>query len=98
VSAQQERMLRITLVRSPIGRQPVQRRTVRALGLKRLNHSVVHRDTPEIAGMIARVRHLVDVQPWEEEKKKKASPAAGKAETPAGEEKEKKRTKKEQEV
>lgn len=59
------KMLRITLVRSPIGRPPVQRRTVRALGLKRMNHSVVHRDTPEIAGMIRRISHLVTVEDCE---------------------------------
>jgi large subunit ribosomal protein L30 len=62
----QERRLRITLVRSPIGRQLKQKRTVRALGLKRLNHSVEQRETPEIMGMIARVRHLVKVEPVEE--------------------------------
>lgn len=62
------KMIRITLKRSPIGRQPVQRKTVRALGLKRLNHSVVHRETPEIAGMVNRIRHLVEVEPWEEKK------------------------------
>jgi large subunit ribosomal protein L30 len=61
-------MIRITLIRSPIGRQPVQRKTVRALGLKKLHQSVLHKDTPEIAGMVGRVSHLVDVQPWEEEK------------------------------
>jgi len=60
------RRLRITLVRSPIGRQLKQKRTVRALGLKRLNHSVEQRETPEILGMIARVRHLVKVEPVEE--------------------------------
>ena len=58
--------MRITLVRSPIGRQLKQKRTVRALGLKRLNHSVEQRETPEILGMIARVRHLVKVEPVEE--------------------------------
>jgi len=62
-----ERKIRITLVRSPIGRQPVQRRTVRALGLKRLNHSVVQQESPEILGMVKRVRHLVKVEPWQEE-------------------------------
>lgn len=59
--------IRITLVRSPIGRPQKQRRTVRALGLKKLNHSVVHAETPEIAGMVERVRHLVEVEPWEAE-------------------------------
>jgi large subunit ribosomal protein L30 len=61
-----EKMLRITLVRSPIGRPPVQRRTVRALGLKRMNHTVVQKDTPEISGMIDRVKHLVAVEPLDD--------------------------------
>ncbi len=60
------RRLRITLVRSLIGRPQVQRRTVRALGLRRLNLSVVHEDTPEINGMIRRVSHLVRVETLEE--------------------------------
>lgn len=62
----EERKLRITLVRSLIGRPPKQRGTIRALGLKRINHSVVHRDTPEIRGMLHRVTHLVKVEPLEE--------------------------------
>lgn len=61
-----ERRLRVTLVRSLIGRPEAQRRTIRALGLKRLNHSVVHRDTPEIKGMIRKVSHLVRVEPLED--------------------------------
>ncbi len=61
MSAEESR-LRITLVRSPIGRQLRQKRTVRALGLKRLNHSVEQRETPEIMGMIDKVRHLVKVE------------------------------------
>ena len=64
----EDKMLRITLIRSPIGRPPVQRKTVRALGLKKMNHSVVQKDTPEIEGMVKRVSHLVKVEPWEEEK------------------------------
>ncbi len=62
----EERKIRVTLVRSLIGRPWKQRRTVRALGLKRINHSVVHRDTPEIRGMVRRVTHLVKVEPVEE--------------------------------
>jgi large subunit ribosomal protein L30 len=62
-----EKMLRITLVRSTIGRPAVQRRTVCALGLKRMNHSVVQKSTPEIKGMISRVSHLVAVEPCEKE-------------------------------
>ncbi|MBC7247058.1 MAG: 50S ribosomal protein L30 [Actinobacteria bacterium] len=61
-----EGKLRITLVRSLIGRPRAQRRTVRALGLKRLQHSVVHKDTPEIKGMIRKVSHLLRVEPLEE--------------------------------
>lgn len=54
--------LRITQVRGRVGKPERQRRTLRALGLRRIRHSVVHEDRPEIRGMIARVRHLVDVE------------------------------------
>lgn len=51
--------LRITWVRSQIGCEQDQRRTVRALGLRRLHHTVEKEDTPTIRGMIHKVRHLV---------------------------------------
>lgn len=54
--------LRITLVRSPIGYAERQKRTVRALGLRRLHQTVEQSDTPEIRGMIARVAHLLRVE------------------------------------
>lgn len=54
--------LRITLVRSPIGYAERQKRTVRALGLRRLNQTVEQSDTPVIRGMIARVAHLLRVE------------------------------------
>jgi large subunit ribosomal protein L30 len=54
--------LRVTQVRSGVGRPEPQKRTLRALGLKRLRHTVEQEDRPEIRGMIARVRHLVDVE------------------------------------
>jgi large subunit ribosomal protein L30 len=54
--------LRITLVRSPIGYSSRQRGTVRALGLKRLNSTVEHKDVPTIRGMIAKISHLVRVE------------------------------------
>ncbi len=54
--------LRITLVRSPIGYSERQKRTVRALGLRRLNQTVEQADTPVIRGMIAKVSHLVRVE------------------------------------
>lgn len=54
--------LRITQVRSGVGRQKVQRRTLAALGIKRHQQSVVHDDTPAIRGMIAKVDYLVEVK------------------------------------
>jgi large subunit ribosomal protein L30 len=53
--------IRITLKRSLIGRPEKQRRVIRALGLRRINHSVSHADTPSIRGMIHKVSHLIDV-------------------------------------
>jgi large subunit ribosomal protein L30 len=54
--------LRVTQVRGLAGKPKRQRDTVRALGLRRIRHAVVKEDRPEIRGMIARVRHLVDVE------------------------------------
>lgn len=54
--------LKITQVRSGIGRPETHRRTLRALGLKRHQQSVVHEDTPALRGMIFQVQHLVKVQ------------------------------------
>lgn len=54
--------LHVTLRRSTIGTKPKTRGTIRALGLRRINHTVVLPDRPEIRGMLARVPHLVDVQ------------------------------------
>jgi large subunit ribosomal protein L30 len=58
--------LKVTQVRSMNGKPKRQRDTVRALGLRRIRHVVVKEDRPEIRGMIARVRHLVDVQEVDE--------------------------------
>jgi len=54
--------LKITWKRSTIGRPPKQRATVQALGLKRLNHTVVHEATPQIRGMVRAVSHLLLVE------------------------------------
>ncbi|MFH1143600.1 MAG: 50S ribosomal protein L30 [Candidatus Eisenbacteria bacterium] len=54
--------LKITQVRSAINRLGKQKKTIRALGILRLNHTVVHEDTPQIRGMILVVRHLVKVE------------------------------------
>ncbi|MBS3909901.1 MAG: 50S ribosomal protein L30 [Actinobacteria bacterium] len=54
--------LKVTQVRSAIGRNVMQKKTIRALGLKRLRHTVEHEDRPEIRGMINKVRHLLEVE------------------------------------
>lgn len=54
--------LRITLVRSPIGYNIKQKRTVRALGLRKINQTVEQPDAPEIRGMITKIQHLVMVE------------------------------------
>jgi large subunit ribosomal protein L30 len=58
--------LRITLTKSPIGYSERQKRTVRALGLRRMNQAVEQADTAVIRGMVAKVRHLVTVEEVEE--------------------------------
>ena len=55
-------ILEITLIKSPIGRPPAHRQTVKTLGLTRLNKTVRHRETPAIAGMVRQVRHLLAVR------------------------------------
>lgn len=57
--------LKVTLVRSTIDRQKTQKLTVKGLGLRKLNHSVVLEDTDAIRGMIRKVQHLVAVEPAE---------------------------------
>lgn len=54
--------LRITWKRSTIGRVVKQERTIEALGLKRLHHTVIHEATPQIRGMVNKVRHLVEIE------------------------------------
>ncbi len=57
-----EKVLRIKLVRSSIGYAKDQKRTVEALGLKRMQQVVEHPDTPAVRGMIAKVAHLLQVE------------------------------------
>jgi large subunit ribosomal protein L30 len=54
--------LRITQVRSTIGRTQDQRNTVRSLGLKRIRHTVEQPDRPEIRGMLRKIPHLVEFE------------------------------------
>ncbi|MGH4013442.1 MAG: 50S ribosomal protein L30 [Pseudonocardiaceae bacterium] len=54
--------LKVTQIRSTIGRQRNQRETLRSLGLRKIRQSVVREDNPQVRGMIATVRHLVAVE------------------------------------
>ncbi len=56
------KQLKIKLVRSPIGHPKRQKGTVRALGLRKMQQTVIHADTPVMRGMINRVSHLVEVE------------------------------------
>ncbi len=61
-SAQTEKMVRVTLVKSPIGYSKRQKATVRALGLRRMHQTIEHVDSPVLRGMLAKVSHLVLVE------------------------------------
>ena len=54
--------LKVTLVRSTIGRQEIQKRTVQALGLRKMHQTRVIPDNPSMRGMIRKVTHLVTVE------------------------------------
>jgi large subunit ribosomal protein L30 len=54
--------LKITLVKSTIGRPGDQERAVKSLGLRRLHHSVIRPDHPSIRGAVQKIRHLVTVE------------------------------------
>jgi large subunit ribosomal protein L30 len=55
--------LEIKQVKSQIGTPPSHRGTLRALGIKRMHHTVVHDDTPVVRGMIRKVAYLLEVRP-----------------------------------
>jgi large subunit ribosomal protein L30 len=57
-----EKKLRVTLVKSTIGYSKRQKATVRALGLRRINHTVEHTDSPALRGMLFKVSHLIKVE------------------------------------
>lgn len=54
--------IRITLVRGLVGCTDEQRRTVRSLGLRRIRHSVLREDRPDVRGMVRKVAHLLTVE------------------------------------
>ncbi|ASB48462.1 MULTISPECIES: 50S ribosomal protein L30 [Marinilabiliaceae] len=54
--------IKVTQVKSKIGATTRQKRTLEALGLKKLNNTVEHDDTPQIMGMVDKVKHLLSVE------------------------------------
>jgi large subunit ribosomal protein L30 len=58
--------LKVTLTRSVIGRKEDQKRTVKALGLRKISSFRVHNDSPMIRGMINKVSHLIQVEEIDE--------------------------------
>jgi large subunit ribosomal protein L30 len=63
------RYLKITQIRSGVGRPETHRRTLRALGLRKHQHSVLQQDNPAVRGMLFQIRHLVKVDEVEGEEK-----------------------------
>jgi large subunit ribosomal protein L30 len=59
---QKGRYVKITQVKSAVGRNERQKKTIRSLGIKKLNQTVVHEATPQIIGMIKSVEHLVNYE------------------------------------
>ena len=62
MAKKKQKTVRVTLVKSPIGYSQKQKGTVRALGLRKMNQTVEHVDTPVLRGMLAKVSHLVAVE------------------------------------
>ena len=60
-----DKKIEITQIRSGIGRPEPHRRTLRALGIRRHQQSVVHDDSPAIRGMISKISHLISVRELE---------------------------------
>lgn len=54
--------IKVTQVKSIIDKSKRQKATIQALGLRKINHSVVHEATPQILGMVAKVNHIVKVE------------------------------------
>ena len=61
-AVEEGKKVKITWFKSQIGAEEYQKQTLRALGLRRLNHEVVRPDNESVRGMIATVRHLVRVE------------------------------------
>ena len=57
-----EKKIKITQLRSKIDQKKRVKRTIETLGLRRIHHTVIQKDTPQIRGMIAAVNHMVKVE------------------------------------
>jgi len=57
-----EKMIKVTLVRSPIGFPKPQKATVRALGFRRLHQTIELEDTPAVRGMLIKVIHMIEIE------------------------------------
>ncbi|HEX9977427.1 MAG: 50S ribosomal protein L30 [Actinomycetota bacterium] len=57
-----DRILKITLVRSPIGEKPKTRAAVRTLGLRKINQATERPDSAQLRGVLAQVAHLVKIE------------------------------------
>lgn len=62
MSKQPQNQIKITLVKSLIGRLPKHKQIVNQLGLRRMNKSVIHNDIPAIRGLVNRVSYLLSVE------------------------------------
>lgn len=60
--ATSSKSVRVTLVKSPIGYTKDQKATARALGLRRMNQTVQHNDSPAVRGMINKIIHLIKIE------------------------------------
>jgi large subunit ribosomal protein L30 len=58
----EEKLVKVTLVKSPIGYDVSQKRTVIALGLRKINQTVEHKDSPTFRGMVKKIGHLVQLE------------------------------------
>lgn len=58
----EEKLVKVTLVKSPIGYDVSQKRTVIALGLRKINQTVEHKDSPTFRGMVEKIGHLVQLE------------------------------------
>ena len=67
--AKKEKMIKITLVRSPIGNTERHKATLRALGLRKVGQSIEQKDSLSVRGMLAKVNHLVQVEEVQEKQK-----------------------------